>query len=418
MSQFLPLTKYTFGEESKLTEPQDYLIPEKLIIKHGDSEKKPHRNSLLNDPSFFTKTGLLSTQSPNEDFVYNIEINIHEHPVTFTASVEFDFLTNDLELSLRDKSGHLIKQGEWVIPSVNVHVQDNDFVNSISMILEPGTYYLIITQNVAANHLIQLLNNNESYRKRNKCFDFKFHIQSMVINKSDKNVSTKKNEEMFNRIVDVEPPVYSKIKVNKKFEIIVTFEGPLEAFAKNKDTPLTDAFYLENVNSKTKVHPNHCYIQGTSAKRLLLLYKKNTLEKDQCYVLRYNLDVIQSLEHWQKLVDDSPLVHRFCTKSCDCNPFTDFNCDDDGKCICEEPYKGLGCYQCSDNHIMAHYKCISGENCRDNFCYGYGECKPNVQGPEHPPNCECDEDFKGSETCDKCTNSNMVFPHCSSKQVI
>ena len=373
--------------------------------------------SELKESAFFTKTGVLSSQSSNEDFVYNIEVDVSKHPVTFTSSIEFDFLTNDLELKLRDRTGHIIKEGDYIIPSVNVHSQNNDMVNSISLILEPGIYYLTIVQSVAANHLIQLINENKYYKKKNKCFDFKFHIQSMLINKEDNNIPTKKAEELNNRIVDVEPPLYNNIKTHKKFEIMITFEKAMESFAINKDTPLSEAFYLENVNSHKKINPNHCYIQGEDSKRFLLLFKKNVFEKDQCYILKYNLNILQSLEHWQKLIDDSPLVHKFCTKSCNCNPHTEFNCDENGKCICEEPYIGEGCYSCNDDHILLHYKCISKENCNNHYCNGNGKCIANINGPEYPVNCDCDEDFRGSKVCDKCTNNSLPFPSCSTKKV-
>ncbi len=409
----LPEEKMTMGEGTTLKEYNSFIIPESLIINY----KRINKNAIKKKKdSFFTRTGVLSKGLQDEEFIYNIEINVVSHPVILTLSVDYDFLTNDLELFLRDKEGKILKKSEYLIPVIEEQIQNHNLVSSISHTLEPGSYFLTIIQGVSANMLVQILNDDDMFKDKRKCFSFNMHTETIMINKPDPGISTSKYEAMFNRVIDVEPPSMNNLNTDKKFEIFITFEDSLKTFTKDKKGNLSDAFYLENEKTKSRIKPKHTYVQGSRSNKFLLFFKKKTLEKDTCYDLKFNLDLLVSTEEDKKLMDDSPIVHRFCTKNCDCNPFTDFECDEYGKCICEAPYTGHGCYSCEKDFFMAHYRCINPKNCQENYCNGYGTCIQHTDKPDAYPSCECEEDFRGSEKCDQCTNSQLTFPNCSTEE--
>jgi hypothetical protein len=385
-----------------------YILPDYLLLNVDNT-------STQHTPIDFSQTGVLTKARYDEEFVYNIKLDV-KNPISFSANVLFDFLTSDFSLVLRESNGKIIKSGDWLIPDVTVHVSDHDFINGLQTILDPGQYHLTLVQNVPANHIMQLIHEVEREKKKShvpRCFKFNLHIQTSIINKPDASISTTKFESMYNRIVSVEPESMASLNVNQKFEIFVTFEDSISTSTKSQK--FKDVFYLENTRTHEKVPAGHVYLQGALAKTFAIIYDEKKLNKDECYELKYNLDILESAnDKDRKIVSDSPIVHKFCTKSCNCNPHTNFECDSNSRCICEEPYTGEGCYSCIEGWFSARGKCISESNCRMNFCSGHGHCindNSYSQSSVKLPTCRCDPGFTGKD-CSKCENSNDVFPDC------
>jgi len=428
LSSLLPASNIEIGNVAGVYGSDTlFYIPDNLIFLPSNKNKKEAYD--------YTHSGVLSKATINEEFVYNIRVEI-KSPVTFSANVIFDFLESDFTIALRDNSSKILKDGEWLIPDENFHTGDHDFINELNTLLDPGVYYLTISQNISANHIMQIIYENENLTPKKgtnkvtnshilRCFRFKLNIQTIPINKPDPSLSTAKYESMFNRLINVEPESFSNINVKKKFEIFLSFEAAISSVLNTKgyekrSQKLTfrDAFYLENSRTKEKITPSHAYLQGTLSKTFLIIYEENVLVKDECYELKYNLDILQSsYDKDRKVTSDFPIIHKFCTKACDCNSYTDFECDEKtGKCICEEPYEGEGCFNCMEGWVMMRGKCITQQNCRNKFCTGHGNCVPengfvNSSKQISKSKCECDIGFS-SRDCSTCLDSNMIYPDC------
>ena len=84
---------------------------------------------------------------------------------------------------------------ESTVDEDNDDLDDYDFTNYVSRVLDPGTYFLTLTQNLGANHLIQMIYDKKVHSNisTNRCFEFSLDIQAQAIDKPDV-VSTKKFE--------------------------------------------------------------------------------------------------------------------------------------------------------------------------------------------------------------------------------
>lgn len=423
------LSKVEFAEK-------EFFIAENLILDFNQNEKNEENKFEFNPQNAvytYTNTGMLSKANFDEPFIYNIKLDVR-NSFTFSLSANYDFLTSDINIALRDSTGKVIKYGKWAVQD-DVNYEDSMLIrNEIQHLIDPGVYYLTIKQNVPANHLLQIINDmrtnknnkNNSSNSSKLCFGFNLNLQYNLINKPDKDVNTAKFESMFNRILNVSPTNISNIRTDKKFKIIIEFEDPILNKLRYSSKTLKDVFYLQNIRNRNKIEASSVYLQGGLQKAFLVLFEKHALPKDECFELIYNLDLLVSEDKEKKILSDKPLVHKYCTKSCNCNPHTHFNCGENGECQCEQPYTGKGCFECVEGYMMVNFKCITQENCDKNFCSSHGSCQPKsfnyniLTGSNNGenikefiyPSCKCDSNFAGNADCSACSNINLTFPDC------
>ena len=187
----LPETKLILGDQNSLKEFETFIIPENLIVDYKKIKKNKKKSK---DNSNFKRPGVLSQGNHDEEFAYNILISVVNHPVIFSSSIEFDFLTNDLQMTLLGSDGNVLQASEYLIPVIEEQVQNTQFVSTINITLEPGDYYLTIVQGLSANMLVQILHEEDQFKKKMKCFYFNMHFETSIINKPDPGISTKKFE--------------------------------------------------------------------------------------------------------------------------------------------------------------------------------------------------------------------------------
>lgn len=447
----------------------DYSIIDYLIVNNIPKERKNKdfkiQNQSIDDEKLYNKEGFYSNGKLDEFFEYNIKITIKNKPLLFYSAVNYDFLTNDIVLTLRNSDGMIINKGEWLIPDYSEDSEDDsniknknnsDTINSnimnkstfsmfkhtglnffyyITKVLETGVYYLTITQNLGANHLIQMIydkNNKFKLDSVNRCFDFSLHIQTHVIDKPDSNISTDKYESLFNRIVSVEPESLTNMKPHQRLQIFVTFEAQIKPALKDPTKSFIDVFYLED-NNKNIVKPSSAILQGYMGKLFKIEFKSKFLVADKCYTLKYDISILNSSGDRAIIVDDKD-QYKYCTYRCNCNPFSKFKCNSNNEyndnshktCICTKPYTGNYCEQCEDGYIMYNGVCISQENCNKNHCNNHGKCDShnlyntqsivdnefNINSVMRKPLCICNDYFKGNRNCNACSNSNKIYPNC------
>lgn len=411
-------TKLAFAEK-------EYFIPENLILDFDKATKNKEDNKSFNGENNsyrFTNTGILTGANVDESFIYNIKLDV-KNSFAVAISTSYDFLTSDINIIIRDSQEKIIQYGKWIMQDDLNYEDSTKIRNEIQLILDPGVYYLAIKQNVPANHLLQILNDLKNSKNIKACFGFELHLQYNFINKPDQSISTKKYESMFNRIVDVTPTNVSNIDASKKLKILVHFEDSILPKLKDTNKTFKDVFYFQNIKTKSRLDASNIYLQGGLQKTFLIIFEQNYLPRDECFELIYNIDILSSEDKEKKILSDKPLTHKYCTKNCDCNPHTPFQCLENNECYCEEPYTGKGCYDCIEGYIMVNYKCISLQNCKNNFCSGHGRCErstnnfqiTNSSSNDHKfiyPICKCDFNFAGSSDCSTCTDPNLSFPDC------
>lgn len=240
----------------------------------------------------------------------------------------YDFLTNDITFSLKNK--------KELASSYYVLLEPEGIVNFSSVIegirLSPGSYTLTISHSQFANKFIM------NYPDLDICFPFSFNIEYLRAEDEFSNI---------NRITLVEPDNITNHNPNKRLIINISLEYPLQ----------------ENVDFKDFVYLNGS--DGTAIKSVnVLIYRihDNRIQahfKDLSPGTCYELDLRHSnIETYQKIVSDG-LVHPFCTLSCFCNPESNASCDEAMSCICPYPYTGKACYelQCQPGY--------SGEHCSE-----------------------------------------------------
>ena len=92
---------------------------------------------------------------------------------------------------------------------------------------------------------------------------------------------------------------------------------------------------------------------------------------------------------------------------------TNYECDpyDKKQCVCKKPYTGNLCYDCIEGFYKLKGKCISQENCNENYCNKNGICRINfkmfgenyVKKDDDNIECLCDKNFVG-KFCDVCAD--------------
>lgn len=410
----------------------DYLVVNKL----PKSKFKNHtfNFSAVKEEKLYNKGGFFSNGLKDEPLEFNIKLEIKLKPLTFYASVQYEFLTNDIVLALRNSEGVIISTGEWLVPE-NTEGSSKDKANNnanilynfVSKLLEPGTYYLTLNQNEGANHLLQILYDKKSNLsfKSNRCFDFSLHLQSNVIDKPDDQLNTEKFENLFNRVIAVEPESLSNMKPGQRLQIYVTFESNLKSVLKDPSQTFADAFYLKD-DTNTNIKPTQAKLQGAPAKVIMIEFKANQIKANKCYELGYNLAILQSIGDRAIRTDSNP-NHKYCTHSCNCNPFATFKCNSksSAQCQCTKPYTGQFCEKCLDGYIMVGATCVTMDNCKKSHCNNHGSClsettvdiySQQTSGEtlnlKHSPFCSCDDDFKGDGFCGSCTDSSKKYPSC------
>ena len=420
-----------------------FSIPDTLVLSSENFALKQQDNTLMeSNYSFehkqFAMKGVLSHQHVNEPFVYNIKLNVY-NAVTFSAVVKYSYISSEIILSLRNENGTFIKNSYWLVSEVD-DGNGKEMHSGLVDVLDKGVYYLTIIGHVQINHLVQMFyssngkGSGNGFNLQQHCFKFMLNLQSHLIEKpsSLNNVTSVEYSRMFNAIVNVEPSSQMNTNVNKKLHIYISFTYPIHPKLKrtNNTNELKHAsssssfqgvFYLQRTHSMLSVnnnnnndilYPNHVYLSGDDNKRFHLIYNTHTLDNDVCYTLKYDLTALQSYyDETLTIISDEPLIHKYCTKRCDCNAVVDFDCSVDNKCICPSPYTGDTCMRCIEGYFFTNeHTCISQSNCDANVCNNKGKCVTSSSDSQLPL-CQCNTHFKGSD-CSVCDSNDKVFPNC------
>lgn len=421
LDSYLPKSEINIEGNDNFTEinSQWYHVTDELILTRENFVNKKYykQNEEVNEKEKYGKKGVLSNANIDEVFEYNIKLNVNA-PITFSAVARYKFLTNEVMLKLRRANGTLLSRGSWI--NSESFDESEDFFSGLEAVLDPGEYYLTISEFIAVNHLTQMFYISENeHEYKTRCFDFKLNLQSNLIMKPNSGISTEEFEKKFNRIIRVEPSSSPNSQVTKPLTIHVTFSNPISQKPKSdvanemKPRTFVSFFYLENVDVKTEIiYPNQVVLGKYNGKTFEIIFKENSLRENACYVLKYDLSNLESsYDKKQTIMSDAPIEHRYCTKTCECNPNTDFTCDFNKQCICKLPYTGDKCERCINGYYFTkESRCISQYNCDNTICNGKGKCyaKDSVN---QTPSCLCSAGFTG-EDCGKCSNATLIFPDC------
>ena len=386
------------------------------ILKQNSINNKEFFQNDNNDKNIIIK-GIISKGRINEPFEYNIKLIVN-NPITLSIISRYLFISNDISFTITDlKKNYDIANGQWILSEISNSENDINLFSGLSTLLLKGEYNLKITQNIIPNQLIQLLYSNKNILDTNKlCFNFNLNLQSIPIEQ----ISEVEKPFFFdnvNKIISIDPPNTSSQKVNEKMIIYITFNYRISTKLKvlsNNNIPLNQTFYLENTINQNKIYPSKLALQQN---QFQIIFNENSLEFNMCYELKFNLQRLQSSElKNQTIKSDYPIIHKYCTKTCECNPNmnTEYSCDFiTNKCICKLPYTGDLCMECIEGYFLNNGKCISLNNCNKNFCNGNGICIKDILNNKNKNNikCQCKNDFIG-EKCDKCSNKNKIYPNC------
>ena len=408
------------NDDFKNFNEKKYTIRGSEILSKENLQKKIFYNMNKVDNNKYKNKGKISTGKINEPFEYNILLNV-EKELTFNVYSHYKFISNDISFKISDfKDNSIIGNGNWMINEINEE-DDFDLHSGISTLLSPGKYILTITQNILSNQLLQLLyTTNNTNIISDICFTFRLYFQSIIVQRSSDGWQYNNYE---NKITMIEPQMKSSQKVNQKLTLTIYFQMEINKILVsnneiNKNTlPLNHSFYLENtIDSNKIIYPSNIALLK---EKMVVTFPQNSLDFNMCYILKFNLKRFQTLsDKLIPILSDEPTIHRYCTKTCECNKNmnTEYSCDpfDIKKCICKKPYSGDQCYDCIDGYFMYKGKCISSENCNKNYCNEHGKCNKNPFSNFNKENnikCLCDDEFMG-ERCNKCKDNKMKFPNC------
>ena len=396
-----------------------FIIRGNEILTKENLDKKIFFNPKKIDNSKYNNVGKISTGKINEPFEFNIKLNV-ENEITFTAYSNYQFLSNDITFKILNISdnNNIISKGNWIINEIPNEEKDIYLQSGISIILTPGKYYLTITQNILSNQLLQLLyTTNNTNIISDICFSFTLNFQSIPVKRNIEGYETSDE----NKIIMIEPPMKSSQKINEKLILTVYFQKEINKFLitndqLNKQTlPINHTFYLENtIDSNKKIYSSKVSLIKD---KFQVTFNENLLDFNLCYSLKFNLKRFQTLNDKDiPLISDEPNIHRYCTKTCECNKNmnTEYSCDpyDNKKCICKKPYSGNNCYDCINGYFMVKGKCISGENCNKNYCNNNGKCYSDSYNNNYDNiKCLCSDEFTGDK-CNQCKKKNLKYPNC------
>ena len=414
MIEYLPSDEIdiTGNDDFKKLNEVVYQVADELVLTRQNFNNKSYAKG-KRLPSIYTSKGIISNSEMDDIFEYNIKLNVR-NDIYLSAVSRYSFLTNEISLILRNSTGEAITTSSWLN---NDDDTDDLFHSGLSSILKQGTYYLTISQFIGVNHLMQMFYIMEDEMKYiHRCFDFGLNIQTSKVEQENKNI---------NKIISVEPSSLVNHSIKKPLALYITFSDSISNKPKAKSSmssikPKTfiTSFYFTKENSDSSfLYPSRVNLDSSQGKVFTIEFDENLLNDDTCYILHYDLSNVESFNKSANLIvtDDSPIIHKYCTKKCECNINTSFECNTDGTCICKDPYKGDHCEKCIDNYYMTKKGvCINQENCDSSVCNEHGKC---YKGDNDEIKCLCSSKFKG-ETCERCQSDDMIYPDCMSKEEI
>ena len=426
-------------------------------------------NTILNRNNFKNKrvfnknkkqnlTGKISDGFINEPFEYNIKLIVNED-INFNIDCEYYFINNNIELTIFYLNGTIHSKSNYLISEI---LSDDENENNgkkiysgISTILQKGNYLLTITQSVLSNQILQIIyekkKNNFDVNKIFFVFDLNIQTNKIIRNVFDQN-GILQSFENINQIVNVIPYARTNQRTNQRLSIFIKFSKninkKLKSSSSKENFPLNHTFYLEPIesyqnflnsssnffdifnqinsyiNSKNILYPNYINLNKDTFN---IIFNEKTLLSNTCYKLKYDLSKLMSeINKTDLIISDEPNEHKFCTLTCECNPkmvITNYECDpyDKKQCVCKKPYTGNLCYDCIEGFYKLKGKCISQENCNENYCNKNGICRIKndfnsfgenyVKKDDDNIECLCDKNFVG-KFCDVCADVNKKYPNC------
>ena len=266
--------------------------------------------------------GVTSKGKANTRFSYELKIKVPKKGLVSLKS-NYDFLTNDLTLELKDDK-QIIAASNWEIISDDEFADTENFSSVIEDIeLPAGIYTVLIKQGIASNHLVQ------RYPDISSCFPFSFYAEFIPLSV----LST-------NTLVSVNPSQVSNHNVLQNLLIFLKFEHPVDE--KNE---LESVFYLKSTNDL--VYPDGVVINPNAPSKFKLKFSENSLKPGTCYELLLDSVIVQN--------DD--IKHEYCTLACLCNPRAKAECVNDN-CVCPSPYTGTNCFACIDGYNLENNSCM------------------------------------------------------------
>ena len=264
--------------------------------------------------------GAISKGKKNTKFIYQLSLSIPTQGIV-SLRVNYDFLTNDLNLELKDGSESLAI-GIWEILSDDELADTENFSCAISGFpISPGTYQVYLKQGISAGQLLQ------KYPSVSACFPFGFFIEFIPDSTSE-----------LNSIISINPPQLSNHNLFQPLQLYITFREPVDT------STLSSIFSLK---SNTDIVSPIYASRETEATIVKLKFARSALKPNNCYELV--VDSVNIAPNGEKNV--------YCTSSCSCNPSANAECSQKSQCICPEPYSGIACYECVEGFDFNNSVC-------------------------------------------------------------
>jgi hypothetical protein len=190
---------------------------------------------------------------------------------------------------------------------------------------------------------------------------------------------------------------------------------------------------LVNKEASSVIHPVTANKEGETTLRLHFNFASGTQIPDdhRCYFLECSTAKSKGSE----LIRQAQGLYEFCFETEEahekrattrCNPHAMPHVNDDGSCVCADPYTGHDCQSCQEGFQAVDAEDATGKGGRRNVecvidqdhmsnavCNSHGRPRSGARFNHiDDVKCECDKGYGGAY-CDYCADAALAYPDCS-----
>ena len=360
---------------------------------------------------------------------------------TVTASLRYNFITNDFRLRLRDyNSGEVKAVGATESLPSAMHYSRFNFRSVLRVRLPAGKHYITLEEGGLANKapLTDLVPRYCSF------FAFEFTATSEDGGGGGGGGGGSSNTTVQGpRIETVTPALLTRFEPCEDLYIQIAFSdapvtiprGLTESTAyinSHKTMYLSDVAATSPSKQDEPAFPVDLAIFEEDGKTLTLRYSNenfnHTAESYSARTFRLRIDLGQLQDaQGRTFSDPSPIEYIYAMAPCECTGNNGVCrvvalADTCLQCVCRDRWAGPQCAACAAGYHStggggsggSGGECVADEKCAPESCHGHGTCDDSTGTVR----CVCDEGYASSATagmCGECAYGYAGYPACSSR---
>eukprot|EP00727_Mastigamoeba_balamuthi_P010232 m51a1_g5831 hypothetical protein (3543) ;mRNA; r:256928-268386 len=331
-------------------------------------------------------------------FKYSMRLTIQAE-ARVLASAQFDFLTNDLRLTLvTESTGAVVATG--VSDGTDNRNARLNFENALEASrVAPGVYLLNLEESLDRKRLYNM--------SLGAAWCQYFGMTVSVSTTADTTSPV---------VTGVDPATLSRLEPCDDLVLTARFNVPPINIAPDALSFLTTsraALLRSSAGGQAHLPSSAVLLSGGTA--LKMVFSKAVLQLGATYTLELDADKFLAAGNVHFTRPGGYVRNTYSVVDCNCSSHGTCSFPGpEGQCVycrCVDPWAGSDCMSCKAGYHLAGLSCVANEICRPASCSGHGTCTDNLGYVV----CACDAGYasSGSSYCNACARGYAGYPACA-----